>query len=212
MELPSAAHALVFVSLGSEGHRRSSTPTSYAVPALALAELAQRGRVDLVDKRVVARDRSRTGVTLLDDMLERIAAEPKQHKADRLLRKLRSGADLHVLRELEEMGLVCSSKERWMALVPTTRYPVRDREALRTATLPLNEQLLKGRPADERTVLVGLGLEIARLEKQVLGADYKLARQNAHQAAERGTISPVTAAVAKAGLKLRQSMEAAAAS
>lgn len=212
MELPSAAHALVFVSLGPEGNRRSSTPTSYAVPALALAELAQRGRVDLVDKRVVARDRSRTGVTLLDDMLERIAAEPKQHKADRLLRKLRSGADLHVLRELEEMGLVRSSKERWMALVPTTRYPVRDREALRTATLPLNEQLLKGRPADERTVLVGLGLEIARLEKQVLGADYKLARQNAHQAAERGTISPVTAAVAKAGLKLRQSMEAAAAS
>jgi hypothetical protein len=88
-----------------------------------LLELALTGRVDVVDKRVVVLDRGHLGDPLLDENLDRIAADDKGRKPGYWVSKFAQDARPRVLRKLVADGVLTMEKDRVLGVFPRTRYP-----------------------------------------------------------------------------------------
>lgn len=206
--MPTAAHVLELLSLDADsGARRSAQAMSFAVPTLALAELALRGRLGVRDDVVVVLDPSPTGVALLDRELSAVQAErPRKPRA--LVPKLRRGADTSVLEELAALDAVRPQTGKALGLFPVKQYLPNPDAAYQSRTTTLAE--VHALDPSPQALLLAWGARIGRLEKQLLGDDYRQTRARVEQLSERMLPEDVVALL-RGGLKAREASEAAAA-
>ncbi|WP_420174330.1 GOLPH3/VPS74 family protein [Luteococcus sp. OSA5] len=207
-----AAHELMLLALDpNQGGRRHAQPLSYAVPVVLAAELALQGRIRLDDGRLsVVPGNSRELGPAMRHVLQ--AADKCQGKRPTAaVRKLRSGADLAVLDELISSSQVRRGSRTVLGLFQADAQKVADSGRVRRLAQELARQLDHG-VADQRALLLAWGLQIARLERQVLGQDYRQLRRAAMDMSARGGLPADAVALLKGGLRARQAMESAAAS
>src|SRR3712207_6526525 len=87
-----------------------------------LLELTLLGKIDVEDDRVVVRDATPTGDTVVDAALARIA-EDKPRKAKAWVSKLAKGTREKVMAQLVAQGVVRREEGRVLLVFPRTRYP-----------------------------------------------------------------------------------------
>jgi len=124
-----------------------------ALAGAALFDLALAGRVDLVDKRVRARNPAPTGEPFADAALARISAERRPRKPVWWVQKLARGARGRVLGQLVAAGVLQRTEKRVLGIFGLTRYP-RTQPALTADPRHLVDAVVRGQPAvrpDQRT-------------------------------------------------------------
>jgi hypothetical protein len=127
-----------------------STQLEHALAGGVLLELAMSGRVD-VEKgkgvrrgdRVVVADASRTGDSVLDDALSRIAEKPGR-KPESVVGALRKGLRVRLYERLGDQGILRMEQGRVLGLFPSTRWPVVDSAHERQLRQALHEVLVVG--------------------------------------------------------------------
>ncbi|GAA1395033.1 GOLPH3/VPS74 family protein [Luteococcus peritonei] len=208
MEMPTAAHELELLALDPEsGARRRAQAMSYAIPSLLLAELALRGRLEIRDGLVTVVDPTPTGIALLDRQLDAVQQD-KPRKPQALVRRLRRGADTSVLEELTALGAVRPQQAKALGLFPVDHH-LPSREATRqVSTTTLAEA--SGSQPSARALLLAWGLRIGRLEKQLLGPEYREQRSRVEERSAR-ELPAAALALLKGGEKARVASESAAA-
>jgi hypothetical protein len=126
METRPLAQELVLLGLDPAGRVRGGNPGfDFALAGSVLLDLALAERIDVVDKRVVVRDRARSGDLVLDGAVEVIAQGRRRRAKDwipRLSKRLRK----QVLVQLVRGGLIRMRPVRVMWIFPAVRYPVTD--------------------------------------------------------------------------------------
>jgi hypothetical protein len=93
--------------------------------AAVLVELALAGRVVYVDRMIMVRDATPTGVSIIDEVLARLAADTP-HTPASWLQRLRHGLRDRVLADLCARGVVRDVDETTMGFIHLHRYPTVD--------------------------------------------------------------------------------------
>jgi len=88
-----------------------------------LLELALSERVNIQDQRVLVRDPTPTGDTVVDYALAQLVADGKDRKPGYWVPKLAIGIRERVLAELVAQGVLGREKDKVMWVFPRTRYP-----------------------------------------------------------------------------------------
>ncbi|GIJ45223.1 hypothetical protein Val02_21090 [Virgisporangium aliadipatigenens] len=154
-----------------------------AMAAGVLVELALEGRIVYVDKTIIARDATPTGVAIVDEVLSRVAAD-SPHTPDSWLQRLRHGLRDRALADLCARGVLCDVDETTMnGFVHLHRYPTVDP----TVEVEMRARLTRALTADEapdvRTAALATLVAAARMEPTLgLSGDELVA---AHKRLER---------------------------
>jgi hypothetical protein len=179
-----------------------STELEHALAGAVLLELAMSGRVD-VEKgtgfgrgsRVVVTDASRTGDSVLDDALSRIAE--KSRKPESVVAGLRKGLRARLYERLAEQGILRMEQGRVLGLFPSTRWPAVDSAHERQLRQALNDVLVVGVEPEPRIgAIISLLHAIKAVPKVVGSRENKKAVQARAKAISEGTWA--AAAVRKA--------------
>ncbi|WP_432928103.1 GOLPH3/VPS74 family protein [Microbispora sp. CA-135349] len=174
-----------------------------ALGGALLAELAVRGRVDLDGAKVVPVDHTRLGEEELDATLTRIAEEPRPHKADWWVGKLRAGRlRKRLLTRLAARGVLNEQQSKILGIFPTTRYPELDPSPEKGVRERV-QSVLAGAEPDERTAVLIAVMHAAKLDRKAFpdapkGRIKEIAQGQWTGEAVRKTIASVHAAVAAA--------------
>ena len=174
---------------------RLSVPAAQADAGLAganLLELALMGKVGLSGEhdhskpgRIVIRDPSRTGDTVLDTALQIILAH-QDKKPSTLIRPL--GKDLrHTLYErLASNGMIQTSQQRILGLFPAHRWPAQDSRHETQVRQHLIQVLVQQSTPDEKTAALIALLHALRCEHKIINpGDYGLSRRQVRSRAEQ---------------------------
>jgi hypothetical protein len=199
-----------------------STELEHGLAGALLLELAMSGRVD-VDKRtgfgrsdrVVVTDASRTGDSVLDDALSRIAEKPR--KPESVVAGLRKGLRARLYERLADHGILRIEQGRVLGLFPSTRWPAVDSAHERRLRQALDDVLVVGvEPQPRIGAIISLLFAIKAVPKVVGSRENKRAVQarakaitdgawaaaavrKAVEAVNAATVAAVTAAVATNG-------------
>jgi hypothetical protein len=151
--------------------------------AAVLVELALAGRIVYVDRTIMVRDATPTGVSLIDEVLARVAAEPSNTPAS-WLQRLRHGLRDRALADLCARGVVRDVDETTMAgFVHLHRYPTVDPTVEADIRARLNRALTSDEMPDERTAALATLVAAARMEPTLglSGADLAAAHRRLEQ-------------------------------
>ncbi|GAB2579921.1 hypothetical protein Aab01nite_56090 [Paractinoplanes abujensis] len=145
-----------------------------------LLELALAGRVDVVDKKVVALDITPTGDPLVDAALMKIVAEDKPRKPGHWVSKFAQDTRPQVLDKLVADGILRTEKDKVLWVFPRTKYPAaHDVEpAQETAARErMRRAVLGSGPVEPRTGALCALVAATDLDQRVFGdLDQKVAR------------------------------------
>ncbi|MGO4958315.1 GPP34 family phosphoprotein [Luteococcus sp. Sow4_B9] len=206
------AHDLMLLALKpSDGGRRQTASLSYAIPAVLLAELALGAALSLNGKQVTV---SGQHDGQLPEALRRTLDAARQagdRKPRVLVQKVRKGSDIGVLDDLVRAGQVRRSTRTVIGLFDSTKEIATNAHAVRQLA-DQTQHALRAGTTDQRTLVLAWGLRIARLEKQVLGDDYRQLRKQAERMCDAGALPDVVLEVLRGGLKAREAMESSASS
>jgi len=153
------------------------------MPAAVLIELALAGRVVYVDRTIMVRDATPTGVSIIDEVLARVAADTP-HTPQSWLQRLRYGLRDRVLADLCARGVVQDVDETTMAgFVHIHRYPTVDATVETEIRDRLNRALRSDDMPDERTAALATLVAAVRMEPTLglTGADLEAAHQRLKQ-------------------------------
>ena len=201
MDLP-LPHRLVLLSLDPEtGGRRSMAPTSYAIAALAVAELVLAGRLDVVNDKVLVVNAEPTGQAVLDEAMAGVRNDVLRTPVARINR-LRPVLEQATFTELVGAGLLVVS----CADGPVSRTVLRIAEP--GPVRALREKLRGGMAYDQQDLTLAMALRIAKLEHPVLGDGYRVLRGHAEELVEMGELPRTVVQVLRAGHGARAAMEA----
>jgi hypothetical protein len=151
--------------------------------AAVLIELALAGRVVYVDRTIMVRDATPTGVSIIDEVLARVAADTP-HTPQSWLQRLRYGLRDRVLADLCARGVVQDVDETTMAgFVHLHRYPTVDATVETEIRDRLNRALRSEDMPDERTAALATLVAAVRMEPTLglTGADLVAAHQRLQQ-------------------------------
>jgi len=151
--------------------------------AAVLIELALAGRVVYVDRTIMVRDATPTGVSIIDEVLARVAADTP-HTPQSWLQRLRYGLRDRVLADLCARGVVQDVDETTMAgFVHIHRYPTVDATVETEIRNRLNQALRSEDMPDERTAALATLVAAVRMEPTLglSGADLAAAHQRLKQ-------------------------------
>lgn len=191
------AHHLLLLSLDPQtGGRRAIVPTSFAISALALAELAMAGRIDVVNGRVTVADPDPTGRPLLDAALSGVQNDTVRTPVRRI-NQLRPVLDKLAVTQLLQLGLLRAVVTE--GPVPRTVLRLADPDPVRR----LAEHLRGRLGADESTLALVMGVRIATLEHPVLGDDYLVVREHARELVDSGGMRSTVLLLLRAGHEAR---------
>lgn len=131
--------------------------------AAVLVELALAGRIVYVDRTLMVRDASPTGVVIIDEVLARLAAEAPNTPAS-WVQRLRHGLRDRALADLCARGIVRDVDETTMAgFVHLHRYPTVDPTVEADIRARLNRALTSDDIPDERTAALATLVAAARM-------------------------------------------------
>jgi hypothetical protein len=117
------AEEYALLAYDDDGNAELGSPgLDYGFAGAVLIELALAERVEVVDERVVVLDRTPLGRPLLDEALNRIAADGKRRKAKDWVDRLSKGLREKVLDGLAAAGVLKRVDDKVMWLFPRTRY------------------------------------------------------------------------------------------
>jgi hypothetical protein len=132
--------------------------------AAVLIELALAGRVVYVDRTIMVRDATPTGVSIIDEVLARVAVDTP-HTPQSWLQRLRYGLRDRVLADLCARGVVQDVDETTMAgFVHIHRYPTVDATVETEIRDRLNRALRSDDMPDERTAALATLVAAVRME------------------------------------------------
>jgi Golgi phosphoprotein 3 (GPP34) len=151
-----------------------STELEHALAGGVLLELALSGRVDVQKgeglwrgDRVVVVDSSRTGDSVLDEALSRIAGRPPR-KPESVVGALRKGLRTRLYERLGDQGILRMEQGRVLGLFPTTRWPAVDSAHERQLRQALQDVLVVGvEPRPSTGAVVSLLFAIKAVPKVV---------------------------------------------
>jgi hypothetical protein len=146
--------------------------------AAVLVELALAGRVVYVDRTIMVRDATPTGVSIIDEVLARLATDTP-HTPASWLQRLRHGLRDRVLADLCARGVVRDVDETTMGFIHLHRYPTVDPTVEAEIRARLNRALTTDDMPDERTAALATLVAAARMEPTLglAGADLVAAHQ-----------------------------------
>jgi hypothetical protein len=151
--------------------------------AAVLIELALAGRVVYVDRTIMVRDATPTGVSIIDEVLARVAADTP-HTPQSWLQRLRYGLRERVLADLCARGVIQDVDETTMAgFVHIHRYPTVDATVETEIRDRLNRALRSDDMPDERTAALATLVAAVRMEPTLglAGAELAAAHQRLQQ-------------------------------
>jgi hypothetical protein len=151
--------------------------------AAVLVELALAGRIVYVDRTIMVRDATPTGVSIIDEVLARIAADTP-HTPQSWLQRLRYGLRDRALTDLCARGVVRDVDETTMAgFVHIHRYPTVDATVEAEIRSRLNQALMSDDMPDERTAALATLVAAVRMEPTLglTGADLVAAHRRLEQ-------------------------------
>jgi hypothetical protein len=141
--------------------------------AAVLVELALAGRVVYVDRTIMVRDATPTGVSVIDEILARLAADTP-HTPASWLQRLRYGLRERVLADLCARGVIRDVDETTMAgFVHLHRYPTVDPTVEAEIRARLHQALTTDDVPDVRTAALATLVAAVRMEPALglAGAD-----------------------------------------
>lgn len=193
---------LLLLSLDDEsGAEKESTNVAFAIAAASLVELALAGRVEVDGDHVTVRDRTPLGDPTLDAALADIAGwnKSKPRKTKGWIEHLKRGAVAGTTKNLVAKGLVREEKKKVLGLFPVTRYPEADGSVETALRQRLDEVVMRGAAADERTAGLVALLHGAKLQGLLYKKpELKTAKANMEEIAHGEWAAPAVRQVVKA--------------
>jgi Golgi phosphoprotein 3 GPP34 len=179
------AEELLLLAYDDESGRATGSQIGLdlGMAAAVLVELALAGKIVYVDRTIMVRDATPTGVAIIDDVLARIAADTP-HTPASWLQRLRYGLRDRVLTDLCARGVICDVDETTMAgFVHLHRYPTVDATVEADIRARLNRALTSDDMPDERTAALATLVAATRMEPTLGLTGSELAA--AHQRLEK---------------------------
>lgn len=201
---------LLLLALDDErGTRSRSDELEPGLGGAVVLDLALRGRLDVVGKKVVVVDPMPTADPVLDALLDRIADQSGQRSAKHWVVKGAKGVRDQVTERLVAAGALRREERRTLGLFRTVRYPSGDGgpEALLRSRL---DTAVRTGLADERTAALAALVSVVGLQRAVFGPQDREERRATRRrlaefadgqwaaAAVRKAIADITAATAAA--------------
>ena len=161
------ADELLLLALDDEsGDRTRSTELEPALGGALLLDLALRRRVGVADHEVVVLDASPTGDSLLDSLLARIRGE-RPRSAKHWVVAAQKGVRAVVGDRLVAAGVLRREGHRAFGLFPVTRLPSSDPVPEAGVRARLDDVVLRGDAADERTAALAALVHVTGLQKTI---------------------------------------------
>jgi len=179
------AEELLLLAYDDESGRAigSKIGLDLGMAAAVLVELALAGRVMYLDRTLVVRDTTPTGVTIIDEVLARLAADTP-HTPASWLQRLRYGLRERALGDLCTRGVIQDVDETTMAgFVHLHRYPTVDPTVEVEIRARLHQALTTEHMPDERTAALATLVAAVRMEPTLglSGAELAAAHQRLKQ-------------------------------
>jgi Golgi phosphoprotein 3 len=192
----SLTEELLLVALDDEsGRLMNLLPFSLetAMAAALLMDLTLAGRIDSDADQLFVLSPAPTGHAILDELLVRIAAEPKPLSSAEWLRRLAvPGPELRerVLDQLVQRGVLKSVEKQWLWVFKTRVYPptsgLEEREVKsRVMTLLNNDEI----PDTRDALLIGLLRATGIMERLLSDSEYQRLRPRIDQISELEEVS-----------------------
>ncbi|HEX6870071.1 MAG TPA: GPP34 family phosphoprotein [Micromonosporaceae bacterium] len=137
------AEELLLLAYDDAGDANAGTPAlDYGLAGALMLDLTLRGRLDVVDRRVVVLDHAPTGDPVLDQALDEIANEPGGCSPQEWIGRLNLGLRDQILDHLVAGGVLRRERDKVLWIFPRTRYPAS------TPGMPTAEAKARQRLAD----------------------------------------------------------------
>lgn len=130
---------------------------------IAVIELIRRGRLAFEDRRLIVRDAAPTRDELLDEALQLLSAKTAKrleswivslpYKIQRFSKR--------VMERLEDNGMIRIDSERFLGLIPYTRYTVTNESERNRIVNAVRDVLLKGSRTAEREIVLIVSIATA---------------------------------------------------
>lgn len=137
--------------------------------AAVLVELALANRIAYDDGNLAVTDPTPVGESVIDEVLERMAADTPKSPSS-WVQRLRHGLRDRILGDLVSQGVVRDVEETELGFIVVHRYPLADPAAEEDARLRLSAALADGQLPDERTAALATLVAVLRMEP-ALGID-----------------------------------------
>jgi hypothetical protein len=174
------AEELLLLAYDDESGRATGSQIGLdlGMAAAVLVELALAGRIVYVDRTIMVRDATPTGVSIIDEVLARVAAEP-HHSPASWLQRLRHGLRDRVLADLCARGVVRDVDETALGYIHLHRYPTVDATVEADIRARLHRALTTDKVPDVRTAALATLVAATRMTPTLglAGSDLAAARQ-----------------------------------
>jgi hypothetical protein len=159
------AEELLLLAYDDESGRAAGSQIGLdlGMAAAVLVELALAGRVGYIDRMIMVRDATPTGVSIIDEVLARLAADTP-HTPASWLQRLRHGLRDRVLADLCARGVIRDVDETTMGFIHLHRYPTVDPTVEADIRARLNLALATDDEPDERTAALATLVAAVRME------------------------------------------------
>ena len=132
-----------------------------------MLDLALRGRIDVMDGKVVVTEASPTSDLVLDALLARIAADPKRRAPKHWVTKAQKGARAAVADRLVASGALRRESRKVLGVFPVTRLPAGDPAPEAVSRARLDGVVLRGLEPDDRTAGLAALVHVTGLQRAV---------------------------------------------
>jgi hypothetical protein len=132
--------------------------------AAVLVELALAGRVVYIDRTIMVRDATPTGMPIIDEVLARLATSDMAQTPTSWLQRLRHGLRDRVLADLCARGVIRDVDETMLGFIHVHRYPTVDPTVEAEIRGRLNRALTADDIPDERTAALATLVAAVRME------------------------------------------------
>jgi hypothetical protein len=158
------AEELLLLAYDDESGRATGSQIGLdlGMAAAVLVELALAGRIVYVDRTIMVRDATPTGVSIIDEVLARVAANSPQTPAS-WLQRLRHGLRDRVLGDLCARGVVRDVDETTLGFIHLHRYPTVDATVEADIRARLNRALTTDEVPDVRTAALATLVAATRM-------------------------------------------------
>ncbi len=176
--------AFMFASIDSNKGKllHSRAILIYGAAGIALAELAERGRISIENRRVAIKDASSIGDLLLDELLDVIGKKGSHYRLNSLISSMqykvkRFGKRL--LENLEDNGMVRIEQGRFLGLIPYNRYIVTQVHEHTRLVEELKEIVLSGNrmPEPRKAMLISMLHTCSVLRRRLDSSEYRQAKE-----------------------------------
>lgn len=172
----------------------ASTTLDTALAGAQLLDLVLAHKLSLADGRIVVSNSAPTGDSVLDEVLKKIADDPKTRKPAMWIPKMTRGLRKRLLAELVRKGILAEDKKKILGFIPSTRHPSKDPSAETEVWDRLRCTLVENVVPDERTAALAAVIQAADLEGLILDRDErKLAKSRLKELANNQAMSPAIA-------------------